>query len=91
MSVEKIHDLTAIDPWFLDHLAEIVDLENQLRLIGSIDQTDDDLLRRAKQFGFSDRQLATLWDMAEMEVRDQRKKRGIVATFKVCRHMCRRV
>ena len=82
MSVDEIHDLTAIDPWFLDHLSEIVELEDQLRAIGSIDQVDDQLFRCAKRFGFSDRQLATLWDTAEMEVRDQRKQRGIVATFK---------
>ena len=40
------------------------------------------LIRRAKQFGFSDRQLAVLWNTTEMEVRDERKRRGIIATFK---------
>ena len=39
-------------------------------------------MRQAKQFGFSDRQLATLWNTTEMDVRQQRKRRGIVATFK---------
>ena len=39
-------------------------------------------MRRAKQFGFSDRQLATIWNATEMDVRQDRKRRGIVATFK---------
>ncbi len=43
---------------------------------------DDATLRRAKQFGFSDRQLATIWNATEMDVRQDRKRRGIVATFK---------
>ena len=43
---------------------------------------DDATLRRAKQFGFSDRQLATIWNATEMDVRQERKRRGIVATFK---------
>ena len=46
------------------------------------DSCDDATLRQAKQFGFSDRQLATIWNMTEMDVRDERKRRGIVATFK---------
>ena len=81
MSIEEIHELTGIDPWFLDNLAEIVELEDELRRRGFRD-TDDALLRKAKQFGFSDRQLSTLWNMTEMDVRAERKRRGIVATFK---------
>ena len=50
--------------------------------IGGLRQCDDATLRRAKQFGFSDRQLATIWTRTEMDVRQDRKRRGIVATFK---------
>ncbi|MCH2128268.1 MAG: carbamoyl-phosphate synthase large subunit [Pirellulaceae bacterium] len=82
MSVDEIHDLTAIDPWFLDHLAEIVELEDELRNAGSVQNVEDRLFLQAKQFGFSDRQLATMWDRAELEIREERKKRGIRATFK---------
>ena len=39
-------------------------------------------LRNAKRFGFSDRQLATIWRTSEMEIRQHRKSQGIVATFK---------
>ena len=57
-------------------------MEERLRELGAIERCDDATLRRAKQFGFSDRQLATLWDEMEMDVRAERKRRGIVATFK---------
>jgi carbamoyl-phosphate synthase large subunit len=61
MSIEEIHGLSFIDPWFLDQLQQIVELEEILEARGSLQNTDDALLRQAKQFGFSDRQLATLW------------------------------
>ncbi len=82
MTAQQIHELTAIDPWFLDQISEIVELEEQLRGFKDISEVDDATLRRAKQFGFSDRQLATLWGTADMLVREHRKSRGIVATFK---------
>jgi len=82
MSCEQIHELSAIDPWFLDQIAEIIELEGQLRQFQDVSQVDDATLRRAKQFGFSDRQLATLWNTYDMIVREHRKSRGIVATFK---------
>jgi carbamoyl-phosphate synthase large subunit len=82
MKVAEIFELTHIDPWFLDNIAEIVELEEELRQHASIASVDDALLRQAKQFGFSDRQLAFLWRSGEMEIRAERKRRGIVATFK---------
>src|SRR3990172_3528063 len=82
MSVEEVHELTAIDPWFLDNLHEIVEREDELRAQGSIQNTSDALLREAKQYGFSDRQLAVLWGATELDVRNDRKRRGIVAAFK---------
>ena len=82
VSVEEIYELTGIDPWFLENLLEIVELEERLRGLGSLAAVDDATLRLAKQFGFSDRQLATLLHATEMDVRAERKRRGIVATFK---------
>ncbi len=61
MTLEEIHELTGIDPWFLENLKEIVEMEEHLRGLGRLDRCDDAALRRAKQFGFSDRQLAVLW------------------------------
>jgi carbamoyl-phosphate synthase large subunit len=82
MTIDDIYQLTGIDPWFLDNLLGIVDLENELRSLESLANVDDVLLRRTKQAGFSDRQLATIFDTSEGEVRAERKRRGIVATFK---------
>ena len=81
-TTNEIHQLTGIDPWFLDQLLELVELEDELRAVGRLESVPDSMLRRAKQFGFSDRQLAYLLDSAELTVRDERKKRGIIATFK---------
>jgi carbamoyl-phosphate synthase large subunit len=82
MSVEQIHELTAIDPWFLDNLQQLVELEDELRARGSLPAVDDRLLRQAKQWGFSDRQLAHIFGLSESEVRADRLRRGIVAVFK---------
>ena len=82
MSVEQIYEVTRIDPWFLDNVAQIVEFESELARCDGVDRADDATLRRAKRWGFSDRQLATIWDTTEMEVRENRKARGIVATFK---------
>jgi len=82
MSVDEIYEVTGIDPWFLDNLAQIVELEDALRGVPGFDALDDNLLRAAKQAGFSDRQLATIFGVPEMDVRARRVGRGIVATFK---------
>src|SRR6185503_8914092 len=82
MSVEQVHELTKIDPWFLDQLAEIVRREDHLRQVGGLAGVDTPTFRQAKQYGFSDRQLATLWHSTEMDVRANRKSRGIVPTYK---------
>ena len=82
LSIEELHALTGIDRWFLDQLLQIVELEQRVRDAGSLQSVDDTTLRQAKQAGFSDRQLATLLGEVELDVRENRKSRGIVATFK---------
>ncbi len=83
MSIEEIFDVTAIDPWFLDQVKQIVELEDEIRgLDGGLEAVDATFLRRAKRAGFSDRQLATLWRSTEFEVRTRRKQLGVRATFK---------
>ena len=82
MSIEDIYAITGIDPWFLDQLAEIVELEDELCRHDCIAEISNGLLRRAKQFGYSDRQLAVICNSTEMDVRNERRRRGIVATFK---------
>lgn len=82
IDLEELYELTGIDRWFLDQLSQIVDIEKAVRAAGSLAAVDDALLRRAKQAGFADRQLATMLGEAELDVRADRKARGIVATFK---------
>ena len=82
LGVEELHALTGIDRWFLDQLLQIVELEQRVRDAGSLKDIDDTTLRQAKQAGFSDRQVATLLGEVELDVRKNRKSRGIVATFK---------
>ena len=83
MSLEEIFELTAIDPWFLENLREIVEMEDRLRGLRQPGRpSTTPCSAQAKQYGFSDRQLATIWGTTEMDVRAERKRRGIVATFK---------
>ena len=83
MSVDEIYDLTRIDRWFLDHIAAILEMEKRLRAIPSLFECPDDLMRDAKRDGFSDRQLAHIWGVGEMEVRRYRESKGIRAVYKL--------
>jgi carbamoyl-phosphate synthase large subunit len=82
MTVEQVYELSGIDPWFLDNLLEIVETEDQLRSCGGWGALSPELLRTAKRFGFSDRQLATIFGCTEMDVRRRRSELGIRAVFK---------
>lgn len=82
MRVDQIHELTWIDPWFLDHIRDLVELEAEIRQVDRLEAAGETLLRRAKRNGFSDKQLAFWWDSTEMDVRRFRKALGVEATFK---------
>ena len=82
MSIDEIYSITRIDEWFLDQLHELVEMENYLRGIGSLAAIDAATIRQAKQAGFSDRQLATLLNSDDGEIREWRKARGIIAIYK---------
>ena len=82
MSIDEIFSITRIDEWFLDQLHELVEMENYLRGIGSLAAIDAATIRQAKQAGFSDRQLATLLNSDDGEIREWRKARGIIAIYK---------
>jgi carbamoyl-phosphate synthase large subunit len=81
-TVEQIFDLTRIDPWFLHHLREIHEMEDALGG-ATLDGIDTGLFRRAKQFGFSDAQLAHLLKSDLGSVRAARAARGIKTTFRL--------
>ncbi|MBT6155673.1 MAG: carbamoyl-phosphate synthase large subunit [Planctomycetaceae bacterium] len=82
LTVADIHKLSDIDPWYLDNIRQLVEIEDELRSVKRMTDVEESLLRRAKQNGFSDRQLAGWWNTSEMEVRRFRKEMGVVATFK---------
>ncbi|MFT4559878.1 MAG: carbamoyl-phosphate synthase large subunit, partial [Planctomycetaceae bacterium] len=82
MSIDELYQLTNIDPWFLWQLRDIIDVEEEIIAAGSLNAASDDLVKRAKQHGFSDHQLAFWWNTTEATVRADRKGRGIEATFK---------
>ena len=81
MTVNQIHELTNIDVWFLEHLAGIVEMENYLGTL-RLSEISAQEMRQAKQFGFSDRQMAHIWDTNEAEVRKTRIGLGVKATYK---------
>ncbi len=83
LTIDQIHSLTGIDPWFLAHLKELVNVEDRLRAVDGFEAAGTALVREAKRNGFSDRQLAHLWGMTESEVRRERRKRGVSAVFKL--------
>ncbi len=78
-SEKRIHELTAIDPWFLRQIAQIV--EEELRIAADGLQIVN--LRRIKKMGFSDKQIAFLTKKTEAEVRVVRKAAGVVPTYRL--------
>jgi carbamoyl-phosphate synthase large subunit len=82
MTVAEIHELSAIDPWFLRALEQIVQEERALRAAGSLSALDDEALRRAKALGFSDRQIGALVGAEEAAVRARRSERQIRPVYK---------
>ena len=89
-TVERIHELTKIDTWFLYKLKNIIDTADELAAVNSLENIGHDLLRQAKQQGFSDFQVArgvlkekmTDAESAVTAVRTLRKSLGIVPAVK---------
>ncbi|KAH8788850.1 hypothetical protein F5883DRAFT_658731 [Diaporthe sp. PMI_573] len=76
-SVEKVHELTKIDKWFLHKLQNIVDMTKELQAIGSLEGLKKDIVHKAKKLGFSDRQIANAVNSTEDKVRSLRLEYGI--------------
>ena len=89
-TIDQIHELTKIDKWFLQKLYRIIETANELEACSKIQEVSDDLLRKAKIQGFSDFQIARALlkdkmedtDKATLQVRQDRKYRGIVPIVK---------
>jgi carbamoyl-phosphate synthase large subunit len=81
VSVERVHEVTGIDPWFCDQVLQIVEERDRLSQVGDAAMTRADW-RRAKRHGFGDGQLAYLWGVTEAEVRAARLAAGVRVTYK---------
>ena len=82
MSIEDIHARTKIDPWFLRNIEDIVIFEVELAALGGLENVTPEIMLKAKQYGFIDRQLANIWNANESAVRDARIAMAIRAVFK---------
>jgi carbamoyl-phosphate synthase large subunit len=89
MSVEEAHKLTRIDPWFLQQIRDLAIFAKELAAFGKLlrqgrgqDQKPE-MFRRAKEWGFSDRQLAHLWGGDEEQLARMRREYGINPVYKL--------
>ncbi len=84
---DEIYEATSIDRWFLRRIKDIVILEGQLTEFGIKEGLSEDnprlgaMLRKAKEYGYSDGQLATIWKKSEDAIRTLRHKLGIKPTY----------
>jgi len=86
-SVDRINGLTNIDPFFLNQFKELVDFEDELTAVDSLEAVDRSLMQRAKELGYSDAQLSYLYlksisSESILQVRAHRKSLGVEAVFK---------
>ncbi|MFB5629072.1 MAG: carbamoyl-phosphate synthase (glutamine-hydrolyzing) large subunit, partial [Nitrosarchaeum sp.] len=78
ISVERIYKLSAIDPWFIEKIKNIVDTESKLKK----EELSTPLLWESKKMGFSDKQIARAKDQSPEEIREIRKKAGVLPSVK---------
>ncbi len=83
-TVEELYGITNIDPWFLTQLKQIVDFETELLKESQKSKLPPEpLLKKAKQYGFSDAQIGFCFNLDELEIRQIRKAFGIEAVYKL--------
>jgi len=84
--VDEIYNLTKIDPWFIEKIKNIVEVEEKLRSLAKTHKFDElpkDTILEAKKYGFSDKQIAHIFNVSEKDVRRERKSLGITTVFKM--------
>ncbi len=81
MDIETINSLTSIDPWFLVQMKQLVEFDKTITLAGR--DLSKEMLKKAKRWGYSDRQLAHLTGTSEEKIERQRKRLGIVPVYKL--------
>ncbi|HVM07083.1 MAG TPA: carbamoyl-phosphate synthase large subunit [Acidimicrobiales bacterium] len=82
ISVDRVYEATRVDPWFLDQILQIIEERRDLEARSGPADMDRRAWRRAKRFGFSDAQLAYIWNCSERDVRNARLQAGVRATYK---------
>ncbi len=82
MTDSEIHEFTAIDPWFLRQIRGIVEIEDELAAKGILN-LDEDLLRRAKEAGFSDRQIAHICATKIRNIKQLRQQFDINTVYRL--------
>jgi carbamoyl-phosphate synthase large subunit len=82
MSNQEIFELCALNPWFIEQLRQLVEIELQLRAT-SLAKIDTELMRTAKEAGFSDQLIAELIGSSRQPVRKKREKLGIITNFRL--------
>jgi carbamoyl-phosphate synthase large subunit len=81
MGTDEIYRITRIDPWFLENIRQIVEIEGEIKKRGHGDSSGD-VLRIAKGLGFSDTRLAGLLGLSEDELREKRRRENLRAVYK---------
>src|SRR5690606_676350 len=81
MSIEEVYEYSAIDPWFLVQIEDLVITETELKTV-AVSDIDADYMRRLKRQGFSDKRLAVLLAVSEKEVRRRRHQFGVRPVYK---------
>ncbi|MHC4594512.1 MAG: carbamoyl-phosphate synthase large subunit, partial [Planctomycetota bacterium] len=81
LSTEEVLDLTKIDPWFLNNIKDIVKLERKIKSNGLAKLTGSDM-RKIKEYGFSDKYLASILKTEEPKLREHRRALGVNAVYK---------
>ena len=89
-TIERLYELTKIDPWFIERMKNIVDFKHKLQTYNEVTEIPADVMRQAKVLGFSDFQIArfvlktegTNMEKENLTVRQYRKKLGILPAVK---------
>jgi len=82
MEIEEIFELSKIDPWYLNNIKQLIDLESQIKEF-NINSIPEKLLKTAKEYGFSDHFLSGLINCSEIELAEKRKSIGLTPVYKM--------
>ncbi len=85
-TVDEVYKLTYIDPWFLNKIKKLIEFEKMLKELSKkyrFEEIPEEIIREAKRLGYSDKQLAYIFNIKEREVREIRKSKRIIPVYKM--------